>query len=298
MANDSIIIKKKKVVGHGGHHGGSWKVAYADFVTAMMAFFMVMWIMGLSDDTQAAISGYFNDPSGFMKNPPKSRNVIVLIPGSNKQKSASEQNKKGEGLGDFQGLAVSEAQEGQTLKIDIQKSLEGIPDLQKLMDHIEINITKEGLRVELLEDAGSVFFQSGSAQISQQGRKIVKQITPVFAKTGRYLVIEGHTDAKPYAGKEYTNWELSTDRARSLRRELSVNGMPNDRFRGVNGFADTKLRFPNKPLSPANRRVTLLLPWGEKVKGKDAKQSANLNIRQAISPPAFDIHEKAGKKKH
>src|SRR5690242_19605625 len=101
MANDSIIIKKKKVVGHGGHHGGSWKVAYADFVTAMMAFFMVLWIMGLSDETKASIQGYFNDPAGFMKNPPVSR---VMIPHPGQSNSTPQmQRSQGSGLGEFKG---------------------------------------------------------------------------------------------------------------------------------------------------------------------------------------------------
>lgn len=288
MANDSIIIKKKKVAGHGGHHGGSWKVAYADFVTAMMAFFMVMWIMGLSDDTKSQISGYFNDPNGFMKNPPKSKNVIVAINGVNKAKSASNQSSnKGSGLGNYQGLSVSTAQEGQLVMSEIKKEISGIPDLKKMLDHIEVSVGKDGIQIELLEDKGSVFFQSGQSEISPGGRQIIKKLAPVLIGTQRNIIVEGHTDAQPYAGVVMTNWELSNDRARSVRQMLALDGIPPDRFKGVTGYADTKLKYPGKPLSPKNRRVTLLLPWEKPIK-LDRTKEANRAIKANIAPEPVD----------
>ena len=287
MANDSIIIKKKKVSGHGGHHGGSWKVAYADFVTAMMAFFMVMWIMGLSDDTKASISGYFNDPNGFMKNPPRSKNVITAINGVNKAKASSNQTSSKDGLGDFQGIQVSTAQDGQLIQVEIQKQIAGIPDLKKMLDHIEVSIGQDGIHIELLEDKGSVFFQSGQSVISPMGRRIIKQLTPVLKNTERTIIVEGHTDAQPYAGLVMTNWELSGDRARAVRQALANDGFPPDRFRGVTGYADTKLKFPGKPLSPKNRRVTLLLPW-EKPQNISQTKDANRAIKANIAPEPID----------
>lgn len=299
MANDSIIIKKKKVSGHGGHHGGSWKVAYADFVTAMMAFFMVMWIMGLSDDTKASISGYFNDPNGFMKNPPKSKNVIVAINGVNKAKSASTQTStKGQGLGDFQGLSVTTANEGQLIQTQIQKQIAGIPDLKKMLDHIEVSIGHDGIRIELLEDKGSVFFQSGQSVVSPVGRKLLKKLAPVLIGTERNIAVEGHTDAQPYSGNIMTNWELSGQRAIAVRQVLAYSGVPTARFRGVTGFADTKLKFPLKPLSPRNRRVSLLLPWDKSLNVSPTKE-ANNALKANIAPEAVnkvpsikpDLHE-------
>lgn len=287
MANDSIIIKKKKVSGHGGHHGGSWKVAYADFVTAMMAFFMVMWIMGLSDDTKASISGYFNDPNGFMKNPPRSKNVITAINGVNKAKASSNQTSSKDGLGDFQGIQVSTAQDGQLIQVEIQKQIAGIPDLKKMLDHIEVSIGQDGIHIELLEDKGSVFFQSGQSVISPMGRRIIKRLTPVLKNTERTIVVEGHTDAQPYAGMVMTNWELSGDRARAVRQALANDGFPPDRFRGVTGYADTKLKFPGKPLSPKNRRVTLLLPW-EKPQNISQTKDANRAIKANIAPEPIE----------
>ena len=192
MANDSIIIKKKKVSGHGGHHGGSWKVAYADFVTAMMAFFMVMWIMGLSDDTKASISGYFNDPNGFMKNPPKSKNVITAISGVNKSKSSSNQtNATGKGVGEAVGLEVATAKEGQAIQLEIKKKINGIPDLKGMLDHIEVIVGRDGIYIELLEDKGSVFFQSGQSVISPKGRSLIKKLAPVLIGTQRNLIVQG-----------------------------------------------------------------------------------------------------------
>lgn len=288
MANDSIIIKKKKVSGHGGHHGGSWKVAYADFVTAMMAFFMVMWIMGLSDDTKASISGYFNDPNGFMKNPPKSKNVITAISGVNKAKSSSSQTtSKADGLGDFQGLQVSMAQDGQLIQTEIKQKIASIPDLKNMLDHIEVSIGKDGIRVELLEDQGSVFFQSGQSVVSPVGRQLLKKLAPVLVGTQRNITVEGHTDAQPYAGNIMTNWELSGQRAIAVRQVLAYSGVPTSRFRGVTGFADTKLKFPLKPLSPKNRRVTLLLPW-EKSLDVNPTKEANKAIKANIAPNAID----------
>jgi chemotaxis protein MotB len=257
MPSDSIIIKKKKVVGHAAHHGGSWKVAYADFVTAMMAFFMVLWIMGLSDDTKVAISGYFNDPAGFMKSNPRSKNVISVMNGTSQSRKSSQERSMDEDSAEVKGIKVKDIQEGDEVKAALLKSVEGIPDLKKILEHIEIIVGKEGLRIELLEDLRSVFFESGSTSISPEGQKIIAKLAPVLKKTGRFIVVEGHTDRKPYAGSIYTNWELSAGRATSMRQQLAKDGIPVERFRAITGFADTRLRVANKPFDPTNRRVSL-----------------------------------------
>ena len=173
MANDSIIVVKKKVVGHAAHHGGSWKVAYADFVTAMMAFFMVLWIMGLSDETKSSIQGYFNDPAGFMKNPPVS-NVVIPHPG---QQNMTPQRPRptGSGVGDEPGNDPDGEKDTTFVKSQIsQKTV----DMQG-MDHVVVTATTEGIQIEFLEDVTSVFFETGSAKISPLGQKIIKQVVPV-----------------------------------------------------------------------------------------------------------------------
>lgn len=295
MANDSIIIKKKKVVGHGGHHGGSWKVAYADFVTAMMAFFMVLWIMGLSDETKASIQGYFNDPAGFMKNPPHTRQVIQM-----KGESMAHPNKSratGNGQSQYEGTSPTEEQESKAVASEVKEKLYGLPDI----DHVIISETSEGIQIEFLEDVTSVFFESGSANISPLGVQIIKKITPIVKNTGRYIVLEGHTDKKPYAGKEYTNWELSSDRANAFRKALSSDGIPDVRFKEVRGFADNKLKFPMKPFAAGNRRVTMLLPWGKLAAKPNMPRLKNEVTRSSIgfgdgkpfnlmAPPVHEPH--------
>ncbi|MBS1700779.1 MAG: OmpA family protein [Armatimonadetes bacterium] len=276
MANDAIIIKKKKVAGHGGHHGGSWKVAYADFVTAMMAFFMVLWIMGLSDETKASIQGYFNDPAGFMKNPPVSR-VVIPRPGKSFA-SPKQQRASGSGTGQYEGTSPTEEEESKAVANEVKQKLYGLPDI----DHVIITETSEGIQIEFLEDVTSVFFESGSSIISPLGTKIIKKITPIVKDTGRFIVLEGHTDRKPYAGKDYTNWELSSDRANAFRKALNADGIPTNRFKEVRALADTKLKFPGNPFAAGNRRVTLLLPWGKLAAKANVHKLRNESIRSSI----------------
>ncbi len=279
MANDSIIIKKKKVVGHGGHHGGSWKVAYADFVTAMMAFFMVLWIMGLSDDTKASIQGYFNDPAGFMKNPPHTKEVIKMVGNSTARPDRTKPQGNGTSPSDgIDGIRKDDDAERKAIQDAVKERTGAFPT----MKNIEVSSTQEGIQIEFMEDVESVFFETGSATISPLGKKVIKSIEPLLSYTGRYIVLEGHTDRQAYAGKEYTNWELSTQRASAFRKELALDGIPEKRFKEVRGFADTRLKFPGKPYAPGNRRVALLLPWGKTAAPPNAKFMSNAKTRASI----------------
>jgi chemotaxis protein MotB len=245
-----IIIKKKKVHGGHAHHGGSWKVAYADFVTAMMAFFMVMWIMGLSDDTRTQIQGYFNDPVGFMRSMPRSRTVVAP--------TSAIAPRPGESVGG--GRTVAEQVEAQDLKEKIETAL-ATAELAELKMHVQTEIVPEGLRIELVEAAGAVFFETGSARIRPQAKELIADIAPLLARSGRKMIIEGHTDAAPFPSSSYDNWNLSADRANSLRRSLIECGVGGDRIDEIRGFADTRLKLPKEPLHFSNRRVTLLLPF-------------------------------------
>jgi chemotaxis protein MotB len=290
MAGDSIIIKKKKVHGHGGHHGGSWKVAYADFVTAMMAFFMVLWIMGLSDDTKMQIQGYFNDPSGFMKNPPRSKNVVSLSGASKMSQRMQRGSETGDDGQAGVGLGGDKEQEGFQMKKKIKEIVQNNETFKTYKDKIVVTINQEGLLIEFIEE-GNIFFESGSAVISDKGRQLIKEITPAIIATDRYIRIEGHTDAKPYSGNEYTNIDLSTDRANAFRRYLGKLGVPLSRFKGVCGFADSKLRIPTKPFAAANRRVALLLPWKEKATKEKGKQIERQKTDKALRPkPLADVN--------
>ena len=237
MPTPPIIIIRKKG-GHGGHHGGAWKVAYADFVTAMMALFIVLWLMSNSSkQTQIAISGYFKDPSGTA-------------------------NKLGTSLaGTGENLKLTKENMAQ-LKVELQKSIQRINDLDKLKENIEMTVTAEGLRIELLESEGGTFFDSGSAVLNNSGQELLTLLAAELGKVPNHISIEGHTDAKPYTGKSsYSNWELSADRANAARRLMQQSGLRGDQVSQVRGFADQRLRNPKDPLDASNRRVSIIVQY-------------------------------------
>lgn len=292
-----IIIKKKKSHGGHAHHGGSWKVAYADFVTAMMAFFMVMWIMGLSEDTRTVIAGYFNDPMGFMKNPPISKSVITL-PGQQAPKPGNTRSTATEPF-------KTEDKE-RKLQNEIKKALEGEVELKVLLENMEMSLTQEGLRIEFVESAGAVFFESGQATIRPQAMKLIQRVAPILAQSGRIMSLEGHTDAVPYPSKSYDNWDLSWDRANSFRHALMENGVKPRQIRDVRALADTKLKQPDRPAAFSNRRVTLLLPFEtdadsiNELLPKDAFEHENQGHFAAplqIAPPVPDVTVKTSSSK-
>lgn len=276
MYDQPVVIKKKKAHKH-AHHGGSWKVAYADFVTAMMAFFMVLWILGMSDADRKLIAQYFQDPIGFTKDQPRSKvNLLpwdgkpaAMMRGKTATPGADAQSEQEKTLGD--------------VKEQVTRALEKAPGLADLPDSVVTSMTAEGLRIELIEKKHSTFFDSSSAKLKPAGERLIADIAPIIAKTGRPIRIEGHTDAMPYGGEDYTNWELSTDRASSVRRALCRYGVKERQVQGVHGYADTKLKDPQNPYAAINRRVTILLPFGpETLLPRD--QLGN-EIRKATTPP-------------
>lgn len=252
-----IIIKKKKVSGH-GHHGGAWKVAYADFVTAMMAFFLVMWIMGMSADQRQQVQGYFNDPQGFMKSVPKGAPNITPSGGhraSQLSASAAATRRKEE---EQEEREVEQVREN--IKAVLSKGANDA-DISVLIKNIEVTLTTEGLEIEFVEGKGMVFFEVGCANIRPQAKKLILEIAPLLAKSGRIMIIDGHTDARNYTGLGYDNWDLSGDRALAVRRVLRLGGVPANQVSAVRAFADTRLKFPDAPLDSRNRRVTVMLPF-------------------------------------
>ncbi len=262
-----IIIKKKKVSGHGGHHGGAWKVAYADFVTAMMAFFMVMWIMGLSDQTRAQIQGYFNDPLGFTKNEPKAK-VNISPPGQQYSRIGSNQSAGSTDARKTQEPAGDLKEQAEKVKDQIQKELnKDSAGLEGLTKDVEVNVTDEGLEIQFIEKERA-FFEVGSAVLSQAGKKLIARIAPILASTDHRMMIDGHTDARPYPGSGYDNWDLSGDRANAMRRALKAGGVTPKQIVSVRANADTKLRKPEDPYDASNRRVTVLLPYDKPAEQK------------------------------
>ncbi len=231
-----IIIKKKS--GHGGgHHGGAWKVAYADFVTAMMALFIVLWLLSSSEKVKKAVGSYFQDPTGSGK-----------LMGSTMG-----------GIGE--SLTVTKDDMNQ-LKQKLEQAMKTIPKFDQMKNNIELTVTSEGLRVELIENEKGMFFESGSAHPSDRGQELLARLAAEIGRLPNTVLIEGHTDAKPYPGTaSYTNWELSADRANSARRLMQDTGMRPNQVTQVRGFADQRLRMPKDPTNPANRRVSLIIQY-------------------------------------
>jgi chemotaxis protein MotB len=228
-----IIVKKKG--GHGGHHGGAWKVAYADFVTAMMALFIVLWLTSQSEKVKQAVAGYFNDPSG------KASLLGTTMSGT--------------------GVPVAgEDPALKQLKEKLEAEIKAKKELEKLSKQIEITITPEGLRIELLETKNGTFYESGSARLSDSGQELLGLLAGELKTLPNNLQIEGHTDAAQYSNTaDYSNWELSADRANSARRLMQQDGVRQDQVTQIRGYADQMLRVKNNPYDPSNRRISILV---------------------------------------
>ncbi len=262
------IVKKKH--GEHGHHGGAWKVAYADFVTAMMAFFLVMWLIGLDIETRRAIAGYFRDPTGFFESYPRTKNIVnindTMPPGGKNTtedphiagKTGMRPPGKGPGVKDRK----TEREQMEALKQYLESALANIPELARLREHVKIEFVKEGMRIELIEGPEPVFFRLGSAEVTPAARTLFRLIARELGKLDNRIIVEGHTDAHPYVyGGSYSNWELSTDRANSARRILEANGLWKGQVAEVRGYADTRPRTPGNPFHYSNRRVSVLIPY-------------------------------------
>ena len=236
MAEEVIIIKKKAAHG-GGHHGGAWKVAYADFVTAMMALFIVLWLLNASKQVQEAVGGYFKDPRGTAK-----------MVGTNKN-----------GAGEYVALKKEDMQK---LKEELLQSIHHLDPQNKLKDQVEITVTAEGLRIELMESEKGTFFEIGDAKPTPALRELLTTLAQELGQLPNKISIEGHTDSKPYATtRSYDNWDLSTERANEARRIMQEQGVKPDQISQVRGFADQRLRVKDKPEDPSNRRISLIVQY-------------------------------------
>ena len=260
-----IVIKRKSV--HGEHHGGAWKVAYADFVTAMMSLFIVLWLMNSSDKVKKAVAGYFNDPKGtgtMMGTTFSGTGQTVTVPGTDNM---------------------------QKLKEKIEQQIMAKKNLQILSKQIEITITPEGLRIELLEDKNGTFYQSGSARLSDSGQELLGLLAGELKTLPNALLIEGHTDATQYSDDtSYGNWELSADRANAARRILQQDGVREDQVTQIRGYADQLLRVKTNPYDPSNRRISIL------VKNQDGMPAVLKEAADLRGSPE-DSNEKVAAKK-
>ncbi len=288
-ANETPIIVKKVVKGGGGHHGGSWKVAYADFTTAMMAFFLLLWLLNVAtDDQKRGIADYFAPVSASMTTSGAGGVLggqTMVTDGSRISDSgvpsvalalappapeASDQNPEddlegGEMSEEELAKALAEREERmlQEAKKALEEAIANTPALAELSNHLLIDITPEGLRIQLVDRDQESMFPIGSAKMYPYTRKLLHEIAKVIADLPNKISISGHTDASPYrGGREYTNWELSTDRANASRRVLLDAGLDPNRIARVVGMADKELLLPDDPFNPINRRISIILLRG------------------------------------
>lgn len=249
-----IIVVRKRGGGHAAHHGGSWKVAFADFTLSMMAFFLVMWVLGMDESAKRSIEGYFANPVGYKKgagagqSPIALGNTPVRMPPQAVRTIARQQ----------------ELRKFESVRRDIILKLEG-GGLKEISALVQIVVTRTGLRIELGESAdGQLFFPLGSAVMRPLMQQVLEVVADQIIPLPNGVVLEGHTDAAAYRDARvggYSNWELSGDRANAARRVLESRGLDPARLIEVHGLADRQLKLPDLPLDPRNRRITVFLPF-------------------------------------
>ncbi len=278
MAGDSkklqpIIIKRVRRAEHGAH-GGAWKIAYADFVTAMMAFFLLMWLLGsTTEGDRKGIADYFQAPLkvALLNSGSGSGDSSSLVRGGGGDLTRTQgQVKKGDieakrSTINLQALK-EEAQRAekarlQALKDKMQDALAGNPRLAALNSQIRLDMTSDGLRIQIVDEQNRPMFDSGSAVVKPHMRELLREIAQILGEVPNRVTLEGHTDAAPFSGGErgYSNWELSSDRANASRRELLGGGLPDARVLRVQGLASSSLYESDDPLSPANRRISIIV---------------------------------------
>jgi chemotaxis protein MotB len=247
VRDEPVIIKKypKK----GGDHGGSWKVAYADFVTAMMAFFLLLWLLSMtSPQKRIALSEYFQNYSMFEKGGGSAIGQQQDLPGSGlldmgkaKKKSSANQ--------------IQASQLAEEVKKQVNEKLKEYKDRVLVFDD------NGNLRIEIIDTGGESFFNVGGTELNESGKTIIRGITPMFKDLDKKLIIEGHSDSLGYKGKSFTNWELSTQRASAARVELEKNGVAPSNIEMVVGYADTRPLIKDRPSDPMNRRISIVVDY-------------------------------------
>jgi chemotaxis protein MotB len=255
--SDRPIVKKIIKKGGHAHHGGSWKVAYADFVTAMMAFFLLMWLLGAADEeTRAGIASYFQRPlkEVFTRGDYGGGDQLVA-------QSAGSDEMTPLSPGDAYEALRAEAIQMDRVQEVLAEVIMRDSVLQAVSDQLKIEMTPEGMRIQLVDKEQRSMFARGSAMLEPFARKLLLAMTPVLDSLKNPIILTGHTDAMPYGGSDrgYSNWELSVDRANAARRALVEGGLEEARLLRVEGLAATVLARPEDPQDAANRRISLLL---------------------------------------
>ncbi len=264
------IIVVKKVADHDDGHGGAWKVAYADFVTAMMALFIVLWLLSASEKVQRAVGGYFQDPTG------KGRQTGTTNSGAGE-------------------IITINRQDLQKLKEKLEEVLKQIPSFQHMQKQVKMTLTTEGLRIDLIETEKGLFFASGNPRPTDAGTELLKALATELAKIPNKIAIEGHTDSRPFGRADYSNWELSADRANAARRVLAESGLEEGRISQVRGFADQRLLKKDDPTNPANRRISIIVRNDGLDKQEESMAQAQPAAPEAGAAPADSAKSDAAK---
>jgi len=272
-----IIIVKKKKKGHGGHHGGAWKVAYADFVTAMMALFIVLWILGQSEKAQKAVAFYFNNPELYLVNPKAFEEAFI----------ASLDESYGPASGQTSPIptelpvpspTVNSKEENKELMtkvaMEIKNKIASMPEFNNIKDKVTIEVNPDSAVIDLMEPEGTYFFELGDASMKPQAKKLLTLITKELNRLNNNIIIAGHTDSRPFisGGRTYTNWELSADRANNARRIMEEAGFNPKKIVEIRGNADKDPKYPGKPDSPGNRRITIRVIFEDKKASPEKKE--------------------------
>ena len=277
MAGDSkklqpIIIKRVRKGGH-GKHGGAWKIAYADFVTAMMAFFLLMWLLGsTTEGDKKGIADFFNAPLkvSLMGGSGSGDSSFVVRGGGADLSRSTGQVKDGDVAAKRRLLNLKALQAEQkraetarleSLKTKVEEALAASPKLAAMKSQIRLDMTKDGLRIQIVDEQNRPMFDSGSAVVKPYMRELLREIGHVLSDVPNRITLEGHTDAQPFSGGErgYSNWELSSDRANASRREIVGGGLPDDRMLLVQGLASSRLFVPGDPQNATNRRISIIV---------------------------------------
>lgn len=286
-----IIVKKIKKAAH-GHHGGAWKIAYADFVTAMMSFFLLMWLLGASSDAQLeGIAEYFKTPlkvalmggnmvgtsdaliKGGGKDLTKKQGQVKPVDGpKGKQKVVDIKDVK-------EALKKEETAKLEELKKKIEKAIEDSPTLSKFKNQLLLDITSDGLRVQIVDEKNRPMFNSSKAELQPYAKQILQELGQMFNGVTNKISLSGHTDATPYPNgeKSCSNWELSADRANASRRELVAGGMDETKLLRVVGLSSASLFDKENPLNPTNRRISIII-MNKQAEENVLKDAAAINV--------------------
>ena len=297
MAGDAkklqpIIVKKVKKGGHAAH-GGAWKIAYADFVTAMMAFFLLMWLLGsTTEGDKKGIADYFGSPlkvamaggagSGDASHVVKGGGEDLTRSGGQVKRGDVDAPKKTINLAALKAEQKrAETARLQEIKNTIEQKIDASEKLRGLSSQIRLDMTRDGLRIQIVDDQNRPMFDSGSAVVKPYMRDLLREIGAILTEVPNLLTLEGHTDATPFSGGErgYSNWELSADRANATRRELMTGGLSENRVLRVQGLAYSQPFDREGPTSPANRRISII------VMNREAEDRV---FRTAVEPPAAE----------